>query len=411
MENILLKSQNLFQKEIIQRKWYYERLDGLLKTQQIIVIQWQRRVGKSHIIMWYLKSLKIDFNTVFFFNKELDSKNIIKTHIELSELYDFFVSKNGEPEFIVIDEIQDIEQRERFIRAKFTEWKQKIIITWSNAHLLSTELSTYLTWRYIPLEVFPLDYVEYLSFTEQEHSIKTFSEYTRWWGLPELAFIQDESDKEEYLKATLYTIIFKDIVTRFSIKEPAYLEKILNYFADTIWSPISLRNIKNASQNYGRDIASLTTLSTYVSYLELPYLLYRTLRFDIHGKKLLEHQEKYYFNDLWIRNNLRVNIDIDIWKIIENMVYLHLRKMWYKVYIWTLGSKEIDFIAKKGNKITYIQVAYLIVDNSTRDREFNNLLEIKDAYPKMVVSTDPLANGTHQGVQWVNIYDFIRDFT
>lgn len=410
MEDIIKKSQKLFKKTIIPRKRYYDRLDNLLKTKQIIVVQGQRRVGKSFIVMWYLKKLHINLNSIFFFNKELDNKNTIKTHIELSDLYDTFVKKHGEPKYIFIDEIQDIVERERFIRAKFTEWNQKIIISWSNAHLLSTELTTYLTGRYIPLEVFPLDYQEYLFFSKKEHSNKTFEEYTRWWGMPEITFIDDEAEKEDYLKSVLNTILFKDIVTRFSIKEPAYLEKILNYFADTIWSPISLRNIRSSSQSYGWDISSLTTLSNYVAYLELPYLMYKVSRFDLHWKKILEHNEKYYFNDLWMRNTLRVQMEIDIGKIIENMVYLHLRKMGYKIYIWNIGNKEIDFVAKKGNEITYIQVAYVITDDKTRDREFDNLLEIKDAYPKMVVSTDALASSKHKGIQRVNIYDFIKDF-
>ncbi len=410
MEDVLKKSQNLFKKEIVPRKRYYNRLDSLLKTKQIIVVQWQRRVGKSFIVMGYLKSLKIDLNSVFFFNKEIDNKNLIKSHIELSDLYDVFVKTKGEPKYIFIDEIQDILERERFIRAKFIEWKQKIIISWSNAHLLSTELTTYLTGRYIPLEVFPLDYLEFLFFLKKDHSWKTFEEYTRWWGMPEVVFKDDLSEKENYLESVLNSILFKDIVTRFSIKEPAYLQKILNFFADTIGSPISLRNIKNSSQIYGWDISSLTTLSTYVSYLELPYLMYKVWRFDIHWKKILEHNEKYYFNDLWIRNNLRVHMEIDIGKIVENMVYLHLRKIGYKVYVWNIGNKEIDFIAKKGNEITYIQVAYLIPDEKTRDREFDNLLEIKDAYPKIVVSTDALAGSKHKGISRLNIYDFIKDF-
>lgn len=411
MEDIIKKSQNLFEKEIIPRKWYYDRLNSLLKTKQIIVVQWQRRVGKSFMVMGYLKSLDIKLSSIFFFNKELDNRNIIKSNIELSDLYDVRVKKHGEPKYIFIDEIQDILQWERFIRAKFTEGNQKIIISGSNAHLLSTELTTYLTGRYIPLEVFSLDYQEYLFFAKKKHSWKTFEEYTRWWGMPELVFMHDESEKESYLESVLNTILFKDIVTRFSIKDPAYLKKILNYFADTIGSPISLRNIKSSSQAYGRDISSLTTLSNYVTYLELPYLMHKVSRFDIHWKKTLEHNEKYYFNDLWIRNNLRVHMEMDIGKIIENIVYLHLRKMWYVVYVWNIGNKEIDFIAKKGNEITYIQAAYLIPDNKTRDREFDNLLEIKDAYPKIVVSTDALAGGKHKGIQRINIYDFIKNFT
>jgi predicted AAA+ superfamily ATPase len=130
MENIIKKSQNLLKKEIIPREWYYDRLDSLLKTKQIIVVQWQRRVGKSFIIMWYLNRLNIDINSIFFFNKELDSRNLIKSNIELSDLYDIFIKKHGEPQYIFIDEVQDIIQRERFVRAKYTEWKQKIILSW-----------------------------------------------------------------------------------------------------------------------------------------------------------------------------------------------------------------------------------------------------------------------------------------
>jgi len=241
-------------------------------------------------------------------------------------------------------------------------------------------------------------------------SSELFKQYARWWWLPEVTLIKWEIEKESYLKSVLNTILFKDITTRFSIKEPAYLQKILNYFADTIGSPISLRNIKNSSNEYDRNISSLTTLSTYISYLELPYLMHSVHRLDIRWKKLLEHNEKYYFNDLWMKNALRVKIEIDIWKILENIVYLHLRRLWYKVFIWSLGNKEIDFVAQKWNRLTYVQVTYLINNEKTKEREFWNLLYIKDAYPKFVVSADELAEGNHNGIQWINIYDFIMQF-
>jgi len=146
-------------------------------------------------------------------------------------------------------------------------------------------------------------------------------------GMPELTFIPETMNREAYLQSVLSTILLKDIISRFTVKEPVYLEKILNYLADTIGSQISLRNIKKSSQHYGREVASLTTLSTYISYLELPYLLHKVGRFDIHGKKILEYNEKYYFNDLGMRNSLRVHMEMDIGKLLENMVYLHLRKL------------------------------------------------------------------------------------
>lgn len=273
---------------------------------------------------------------------------MIKTNRELADLYDVFVTKHGEPEYIFIDEIQDIVERERFIRAKFVEWTQKlsshdqmlIFFPQNLLHILQADTSHLKCFHWIIKNTF---------FTKQDHSWKTFADYTRRWGMPELSFVQGESEKEDYLQSILHTILFKDIVTRFSIKEPAYLQKILNYFADTIWSPLSLRNIKMHRQHM-----------VEISHPLVPWaLMYLTLSFHtsctkseglIFMAKMLEHNEKYYFNDLWIRNNLRVHMESDIGKIVENMVYLHLRKMGYKVYTWNNGTKEIDFIAKKEKK-------------------------------------------------------------
>ena len=174
MDFTSLFQQQIFPPAIIPRPRYYHRLESLLTTQQIIVVQGQRRVGKSFVVLGYLQTLHLKPHQIFYFNTETDNKNLIKSNRELVDLYEQFVQRYGEPEYIFIDEIQNIHEWERFIRAKFVERKQKLIISGSNAQLLSTELTTYLTGRYIPLEIFPLDYCEFLDFTHQEHAPTSF---------------------------------------------------------------------------------------------------------------------------------------------------------------------------------------------------------------------------------------------
>jgi predicted AAA+ superfamily ATPase len=333
---LLAEQQTFFQRKFLARPRYYQRLKSMLETEQIIVVQGQRRVGKSSIVIGYLQSLHLPANKVFFFNKEADYQNHIKSNIELGELYETFKQEYGEPEYIFIDEIQDIKEWERVIRALSAMKKYKIIISGSNAQLLSTELTTYLTGRYLPLEVFPLDYCEFLTFSQKEHSTEMFNQYMRRGGMPELLRFSEDADKENYLKTLVSTILLKDIINRFSIREPLYLEKILNYLADTIGSKISLKNIQDSAEKYGRNTPSLNTLSTYISYLELPYLLFKVERLDLHGRRILEFNEKFYFNDLGLRNTLRLHMEMNLGMLLENMVYLHLRKLGYQVYVGTL---------------------------------------------------------------------------
>lgn len=410
--DIISNSKSLLSQEIRPRKFYYDQLESYLETEQIVVIQWQRRVGKSSIALWYLKEKKINLDRIFFINKELDISNSINNAVVLNDLFDEYVKKYGEPEYVVIDEVQDIEGRERFVRAIFSYKKYKIIITWSNSHLLSWELTSYLTGRYLAFDVYPLGYDEYLLFTNQLNTRESFSIYSRYWWMPEMLKMNNSISKVQYLESIKDTIFIKDIVKRFGIKDVSYLEKVLAYISDIIGNEISLRNMHNISKQFGRwDDASLSKLSNYVQMLQIPYMIHKVWRYDIHGKKILEHNEKYYFNDIGLRNSIKVKDDDDKAKLLENIVFLHLKKCGYKVYVGNYNGKEIDFVAHKWQEIVYIQVARIITSEKTAIREFENLLNIKDGFEKMVVHMDSQFMWKYHGIKQMQVLDFLTQFS
>lgn len=408
--NLITLSKELFSQEIISREWYYKELDETIKAHQVTVIQWQRRVWKSSIVLGYLKNLNIDPKKIFFLNKELDSENTIESVKDLNKIFEDYVAEHGSPEYIFIDEIQDIQDRERFVRAMFAYKKYKIIISGSNSELLSGELATYLTGRYLSFEVYPLSFDEYKKFTWIVDNTAAMMDYLRWGWMPELTSISSDAKKTSYLSTILQTIIYKDIVKRYTIKDIEYLEKLMQYIADIVGSQVSLRNIVQASKNYGRWEPSLATVSNYLNLLQQPYLIHKARRFDVRWKRILEHNEKYYFNDIGIRNFFKVDMKFDIGKLIENVVYLHLKKCWYMVYIGSFGEKEIDFVAQKWQEMCYVQASYLMPDQATIEREFGNLQEIKDNYPKYVVSLDAMASGNIKWIKRMHLTEFIEQF-
>lgn len=409
--DIITKSRSLFSQEIKPRKFYYDQLELYLETNQIVVIQWQRRVGKSSIALGYLKEKNSNLDRIFFINKELDVDNQIDTAKSLNKMFEAYVKVYGEPEYIIIDEVQDIQDRERFIRAMSAYKKYKIIITWSNSHLLSSELATYLTGRYLAFDVYPLWYDEYLLFTNQLNNRESFSLYSRYGWMPEMLKMNNPVSKVQYLESVKNTIFIKDIIKRFGIKDVWYLERVLAYISDIIGSEISLRNMHNASKEFGRwDEASLSKLSNYVQMLQVPYMIHKVWRYDIHGKKILDHNEKYYFNDIGLRNVIKVKEDDDKAKLLENIVFLHLKKCGYKVYVGNYNGKEIDFVAQKWQEIVYIQVARIITSEKTALREFENLLRIRDGFEKMVVSMDSQFMWKYHGIKQMQVLDFLTEF-
>lgn len=407
--NLIEQSKLLLSQKIFPRNKYFDQLDKLLESEQIIVVQWQRRSGKSYTIMWYFQYKNINLEEVFFLNKELDIEWVISDVNDLNNLFIDYQNNIWDPKFIVIDEIQDINNWENFIRAKFTEKKYKIIISWSNSKLLSWDLSTYLSGRYITFSVYPFEYREYLDYTKENNTPNNLISYLQWWWMPEIVNIKDTNIKYHHLQDILDSTVLKDIISRFQIRDINYFNKVMRYIADNIWTPLSLRNIQNSSKNFWWGTASVEKISSYLDFLQVPFLIHGIWNYDIKWKKILERNEKYYFNDLWIRNTLKFSFDDDKWKLLENIVFLQLKRLWYEIFVWNFWDTEIDFVCKRAGEISYFQVSYNILDETTKQREFWNLLKIDDAHPKYVISADQLATD-YKWIKHMYISDFLLNF-
>ncbi len=406
--NIYSKSIEYLQnkKDIFIRKKYVSKIKAFSDTWNIVVITWQRRVGKSYSLLGFLRYFKIDLEKVFYINKEFDIEDEIQNQKNLNRLFNQ-VLKEKDIKYIIIDEIQNIENWEKFILAKFSEKKYKIIITGSNSKLLSGELSTLLTWRYLTIEVFPFDYQEFIEFKNYDKNLESFKEYVQFGWMPEVLLLPTDELKQNYIKNTLDSIFFKDIVSRFTIRNTKLLEKLFQYLQLELGNIISITNIANYIKQAMKKEVSFTTISNYLDYLTFPYLVNEVSRYDIKWKKVLDYTAKYYFSDIGIRNTIWFNFAKDIGKILENLVYIKLVSDGYDVKIWELAGKEIDFVAEKNGEKKYIQVCYLLSSEKVIEREFGNLLKIKDNYEKIVVSMDESFGNTYEGIKNVNILDFL----
>jgi predicted AAA+ superfamily ATPase len=274
--------------------------------------------------------------------------------------------------------------------------------------LLSWELATLLTWRYLSLEIFSFSYQEFLEFSKKEQNLNSFKEYIQFGWMPEVLLLDWEELKRNYIKNTLNSIFFKDIVSRFTIRNTKLLEKIFQYLQTELWNIISITNIWNYIKNIFKKEISLTTISNYMNYLVFPFLVYEINRYDIKWKKILDYTAKYYFSDIWIRNSNFFNFASDIWKILENLVFLKLISDWYKVYVWEFAWREVDFVAEKNWEKKYVQVVYLLSSEKVIEREFWNLLKIPDNYEKIVVSMDESFWNTYKWIKNINILDFLN---
>ncbi len=245
MDHLLQKMQNFLSRDlaIIPRKKYLDVLLSRVDTGLVTVITGMRRTGKSLLVVDYLQ--KIDIRKVFYFSKEFDALSEVESVSDLVKLFELYQANYGDPSHIVIDEIQDISEWEKFIRLVFAEKKYKIIITGSNANLLSSELATFLSGRYITVHVFPLTYSEFLSFLGKTPTDDTLREYLFYGGLPEITKISNSRDKESYLSAIADSVLLKDVITRHQVRDPGMIRRILSFFADNVGSPTTLRNISN----------------------------------------------------------------------------------------------------------------------------------------------------------------------
>lgn len=389
------------------RQAYIDQIEKYLGKDFIIVLVGQRRVGKSYTLKM-IRDLKEreENNNIIYIDKEKAEFDFIKTYQDLNE---YIKSKyvKGKMNYILVDEIQDIEQFERTVRSYYSEPDAEVIITGSNAKMLSGDLSTLIGGRYKEIYIQSLSYKEFLQFHNLEDNDDALAKYIQYGGLPGLVKIGlDEEDAREYQKDIYNTVLLKDVIIRNKIRNVVFLENLTHFLADNVGKLISANSIAKFMKSQGQSITS-TTIIEYTKYLVEAYILQKVNRYDIHGKKLFESNDKFYFEDHGVRNALvGGRREGDIEKIIENIIYQQLIRMGYEVTVGQLQAGEIDFVCTgKGGKRIYIQASYMVIDDATRDREFGNLESIKDNYPKYVISMTPLvtksdSNGiTHLGLR------------
>ena len=397
---------------ITRRQTYIDKIEKYLGKETIIVLVGQRRVGKSCILKMIRDDKMADSdNNVIYIDKEKWQYDAIQTYQDLNE----YIEKhwdNTKHNYILIDEVQDIKEFERSVRSFRTEQNNDIIITGSNARMLSNELSTLIGGRYKEIYIQSLSYNEFLEFHNLADNDESLSLYIQYGGMPGLAKIGlEEDDAREYQTDIYHTVLLKDVIMRNQIRNVPFLENLVHFMADNIGKLISANSIAKYMKSQGEAITS-TLVINYISFLCEAYILHKVNRYDIHGKRIFENNDKFYFDDNGVRNAIAGGTrEGDIEKVIENIIYQHLIRLGYQVYVGQLQAGEIDFVCTKpeGQRV-YVQASYIIAEQATREREFGNLRSIKDNYPKYVISMTPLlAKNDDDGITHIHLRKFLRE--
>lgn len=399
--------------ELIPRPQYTEKIADLINRGMMLILIGQRRVGKSKVLELFKDWLNLNRPeaNVVYINKEYQEFRDIET---ARQLYDYTAARlpKGGDNYLLIDEVQDIENYENALRSFHAENLCQVIATGSNAYIFSSELGTRLSGRYIEIPIYNLSYLEFLQFHNMKDSDESLMHYLIMGGLPGLQSFKPEEKSQinDYFEGVYNTVLVKDIVSREKVRNVTQLENIIRFVADNIGKPASVTNIVRYMTSKNEKISD-ETVSNYLKYLQDAFLAIPVKRFDIHGKMLLESNNKYYFSDHGIRNYLcGYDMRGSIEKIMENVVWNHLRRQGFEVTVGILRAGEIDFVATKADKRIYVQVTYLLASDATVKREFGNLLAIKDNYPKIVVSLDPVEGGfsEYPGIEHINLRNFLK---
>ena len=378
--------------EPIVRQDYIQEIEKYLGKGLIIVLVGQRRVGKSYMLkLLYDLKANDSANNVILIDKEKRQFDFIKTYQDLNAYIDKHMVA-GKHNFIFIDEVQDIAEFERSVRSFITEPDVDVIITGSNARMLSGDLATLIGGRYKEIHIQPLSYLEFLTFHQLEDNDESLGKFVSCGGLPGLVVMGlDEEVVRNYQMDIYHTVLLKDVVIRNRIRNVPFLENLVGFVADNTGKLISANSIAKFMKSQGTPVTAGIVLD-YLSYLCESYMVNKVPRYDIHGKRLFENNDKFYFEDHGIRNAVAGGTRVgDIEKVLENVVYQQLIRLGYTVRVGQLQVGEIDFVCTRPTgEQAYIQVTYLVAEEETRQREFGNLMAIKDNHPKYVISMSPL---------------------
>lgn len=398
---------------MIDRPLYLDKIMPFVDTPFVKILTGVRRCGKSTILKMIIKKLREE--------KHVDDEQILSYRFDsmeyedmtTKELYLELKSKiiQSKKTYLFLDEIQEIEGWEKVVNTLASDFDVDIYITGSNSRMMSSEISTYLTGRYITFHIYTLSFEEYLMFKKSYTTLKDlkqeFSQYVRLGGFP-ATHLQDYSHDEVYtiVKDIYNSTIFSDIVRRNQVKKIDQLERVVKYTFNNIGNTFSAKSISNYFKSEQRKIDNETVYS-YLEKLQKAYILHKCSRYDLQGKDILKTQEKFYLADVSLRYSVLGYTVDSVAASLENIVYLELKRRGYDVYIGKIKDKEIDFVATKQNEKIYVQVTQEIKSEKTQKREYEQLLEIRDNYPKYVVMADNFAGGNYEGIKTMNIVDFL----
>lgn len=413
----ILERNNFWNDEVVGygyiRKKYLSKLEEYLDNTLVKVLLGQRRVGKSYLLRMLIHHLinkmAVSPHNILYINMDLHDFNFIKDSQSLMNTIDLYRSKlrpKGKI-FLFLDEIQEIRGWERAVNSLSQQYKEQyeIFITGSNANLLSTELSTYLSGRYVRFEVFPFSYGEYCGIKKLEKSRTSFLDYLKTGGIPEIYALTNLELQQNYIASLKDSIVLRDVIQKNNIRDIALLAKLIDFLIDSVGSFFSVNSVVKTLMNSGYKTNN-ETVGNYITFLKEAYFIHDSMRYDLKGKRILKSEKKYYLNDLSFKYYLSSSFDFGIGKYLENVIYMELKRQGYNIYTGRISGKEVDFVADKKGERKYIQVTYLLSDENVINREFGNLGLIKDNYEKLVISLDDVNMGNRAGIKHLCAWDF-----
>jgi len=394
---------------IIVRKRYLEKIKPFIDKNLIKVFVGQRRVGKSYLMKMtanHILKQNPDANIIYIDKEQYEFDTISDYHSLITYVEGYLLQNKSN--YLFVDEIQEIKSFEKALRHFQNKGMADIFCTGSNADLFSGELATLLSGRYIKINVHPLSYNEFLDFHDLKDGDNALQKYLKWGGLPYIRHLEKNDEVIfDYLSNILSTIVYKDVIHRYKIRNVEFFDRLIRYVAANTGHLITAKKISDYLKSQKTDISPRVVLS-YLQYLQNAFLVVKLRRIDVNSKKVFEINDKYFFEEWGLRNAL---LGLNAWSVpdlLENIVFSHLKQGGYTVSVGVLNNLEIDFVARKADKTIYIQVSYLMIDDKTKEREFGNLLLIKDNYPKYVISLDPVPIGAYKGIIHLHLRDFLK---
>lgn len=397
---------------MIYRPMYVDKIMRYADAPFVKILTGVRRCGKSTILKMIMEELK---------KRGISDKQLLSYRFDSMEYEDMTAKEmfneiksklcDGEKTYLFLDEVQEIKHWEKVVNSLASDYDVDIYVTGSNSRMMSSEIETYLTGRYIAFRIYTLSFSEYLTFKKEYSDVKApreeLAEYIRLGGFP-ATHLQKYSEDEVYtiVRDIYNSTIFSDIVKRNQVRKVDQLERIVKFAFDNVGKTFSAKSISDYLKSERRTIDNETVYS-YLEKLENAYILYRCSRYDIQGKELLKTQEKFYLADTALRYSVLGFTMTSVAAMLENVVYLELRRRGYSVNIGKTPDGEIDFIAKKQSEKLYVQVTREITSTETEQREYSRLLEIRDNYPKYLLTTDNFAGGNYEGIKTMHVADFL----